>query len=75
MAAPLVAGAAALILETRPAATPAEVARALVESATTGLLKRPGAGSPDRILYAGSSGASGPRSAALSPPRGEVPAR
>jgi subtilisin family serine protease len=67
MAAPHVAGAAALILETRPAATPAEVARALVASATSGLLKRPGAGSPDLILYAGSIGTAAPRADAAVP--------
>jgi hypothetical protein len=48
---PLVAGAAALYLESRPTANPADVAGAIVSAATTGRLQSLGSGSPDRLLY------------------------
>lgn len=51
MASPHVAGAAALFLQTHPAATPATVASALVNQATTGRLGDVGTGSPNRLLY------------------------
>ncbi|WP_167159181.1 S8 family peptidase [Streptomyces sp. MBT27] len=50
MAAPHAAGAAALYLAGHPKARPAQVASALTGSATTGLVTRAGAGSPDRLL-------------------------
>ncbi|MFJ8431106.1 S8 family peptidase [Kitasatospora sp. NPDC094019] len=53
MAAPHVAGAAALYLASHPAATPAQVAAALTSAATAGSLHGLGAGSPDRLLYTG----------------------
>ncbi|GAA3857115.1 hypothetical protein GCM10022243_23120 [Saccharothrix violaceirubra] len=53
MATPHVAGAAALYLSAHPAATPAQVASALTTNATTGAIKNPGAGSPDRLLSVG----------------------
>lgn len=53
MAAPHVAGAAALYLAGNRAATPAQVQAALVASATTGVVVSPGAGSPNRLLYTG----------------------
>ncbi|MFD9635746.1 S8 family peptidase [Streptomyces violascens] len=50
MAAPHVAGAAALYLADHPSARPGQVASALTTSAATGLVTRPGAGSPNRLL-------------------------
>jgi subtilisin family serine protease len=51
MATPHVAGVAALYLQGRPAATPAEVATAVVSNATAGKVGSPGSGSPNRLLY------------------------
>ena len=51
MASPHVAGAAALYLSANPTATPAQVASALVASATVGVLSSVGTGSPNRLLY------------------------
>lgn len=51
MAAPHVAGAAALFLQINPSSTPGVVASALVTNATLGAVGNPGAGSPNRLLY------------------------
>ena len=51
MASPHVAGAAALYLETNPAATPAQVAGAINAAATSGALTNVGTGSPNLLLY------------------------
>ncbi|MCW2607223.1 MAG: family peptidase [Frankiales bacterium] len=51
MATPHVAGVAALYLSTVPSATPAQVAQRLVSTATTGVVKNPGTGSPNRLLF------------------------
>ncbi|CRK56676.1 Alkaline serine exoprotease A precursor [Alloactinosynnema sp. L-07] len=51
MAAPLVAGAAALYLAAHPSATPREVHDAMVGCATTGVISNPGTGSPNRLLF------------------------
>jgi serine protease len=51
MAAPHVAGVAALYLEGDPTATPEVVGQAIVESATLGVLTSVGALSPNRLLY------------------------
>jgi subtilisin family serine protease len=50
MASPQVAGAAALYLQNHPSASPAEVAAALVSSASSGVLTGLGAGSPNRLV-------------------------
>ncbi|CAM5675240.1 S8 family peptidase [Streptomyces aurantiogriseus] len=50
MAAPHVAGAAALYLADRPKATPAQVERALVAGASSGKVSGRGLGSPDKLL-------------------------
>jgi subtilisin family serine protease len=52
MAAPHVAGAAALYLEENPAASPAVVAAVITGSATQEKLLNAGSGSPDRLLFA-----------------------
>ncbi|KFE72084.1 S8 family serine peptidase [Hyalangium minutum] len=52
MAAPHVTGAAALYLEINPNATPAAVSQALNDRATSGVVSDPGAGSPNRLLFA-----------------------
>lgn len=54
MAAPHVAGAAALYLAGNPTATPAQVHSALVANATPNVVASPGTGSPNRLLYTGS---------------------
>nr|WP_330166950.1 S8 family peptidase [Streptomyces sp. HB2AG] len=56
VAAPHVAGAAALYLADNPAATPSQVRNALVANATSGIVTNPGAGSPDKLLYVPCSG-------------------
>lgn len=53
MASPHVAGAAALYVELHPDAAPAEVAAALVENATNGVLTDVGRDSPNKLLYVG----------------------
>ena len=60
MAAPHVAGAAALYLAANPAATPAQVATALVNSSSPGRVLAAGAGSPNRLLYTLGGSASAP---------------
>lgn len=52
MATPHVAGAAALYLEQHTDKTPAQVRDALVAAATPNVVVNPGAGSPNRLLYA-----------------------
>jgi subtilisin family serine protease len=51
MAAPHVAGVAALYLQTNRTATPAMVRSALVESSTGGVVINPGQESPNRLLF------------------------
>lgn len=51
MASPHVAGLAALYLQSNPTATPAAVATAIRDAATTGKVQDGGAGSPDALLY------------------------
>ena len=53
MATPHVAGAAALFLQTSPAATPAQVATRLIGDSTPNKVSSPGTGSPNRLLYSG----------------------
>jgi subtilisin family serine protease len=51
MAAPHVAGVAALLLSSQPALTPAQVAEQLRSWATTDVVGNPGSGSPNRLLH------------------------
>jgi subtilisin family serine protease len=53
MAAPHVAGAAAVVLAATPSATPAQVRDALVGGGTAGVVAGAGSGSPNRLLYTG----------------------
>ena len=53
MSAPHVAGAAALYLQNNPSASPANVTHALLTTATPGVIKNPGAGSPNLLLFSG----------------------
>lgn len=53
MASPHVAGAVALYLQTRPTATPASVASAILSAATTALPTNRLTGDPARLLYVG----------------------
>jgi subtilisin family serine protease len=50
-ASPHVAGIAANYLGRNPTATPATVKSAIVNNATTGVVKNPGTGSPNRLAY------------------------
>lgn len=51
MAAPHVAGAAALFIAQNPSSSPQAVRDGLVNSATTGVVTNAGTGSPNRLLY------------------------
>ena len=53
MAAPHVAGAAALVLGANPTWTPKQVRDALVANATSGVVTSAGSGSPNKLLYTG----------------------
>lgn len=51
MAAPHVAGVAAQYLQTAPSASPSTVSSQLVSTSTAGVVKNPGSGSPNRLLF------------------------
>ncbi|WP_432904179.1 S8 family peptidase [Micromonospora matsumotoense] len=55
MAAPHVAGAAALVLAGNTGLTPAQVAATLFDASTPNKITNPGTGSPNRLLYTGSA--------------------
>jgi subtilisin family serine protease len=59
MAAPHVAGVAALILQGTPAATPSSVAQSIVESATTGKVTSAGSKSPNLLLFSSAAASDG----------------
>lgn len=60
MATPHVAGGAALVLSANPGFTPAQVRDTLVNNATSGVVINPGTGSPNKLLFVGSSGTTPP---------------
>ena len=68
MSTPHVTGAAALYLQANPSATPAQVASFLTSQATTGAVKSPGSGSPNKLLYIGGITASGGGGTTNQPP-------
>jgi len=53
MASPHVTGGAAIYLGLNPDATSEQVANAITDNATTGVVTDPGSGSPNRLLYVG----------------------
>ncbi|MBW4721230.1 S8 family peptidase [Saccharothrix obliqua] len=59
MATPHVAGVAALYLSGKPSASPAEVGKALVDNTSNGVVRNPGAGSPNKLLNTGFIGGGG----------------
>lgn len=59
MAAPQVAGQAAVILSQNPSWTPAQVSSYINSSATTGVITNTGAGTVNRLLYSGPSESNG----------------
>lgn len=67
MAAPHVTGAAALLLESQPNSSPAQVATRINDSATVGVLSGVGAGSPNALLFVGSDPTVAPTTTAASP--------
>ena len=60
MASPHVAGVVALYLEANVSATPGQVAAALLQNATSGVVGNAGSGSPNLLLYSVFGGSSGP---------------
>jgi subtilisin family serine protease len=56
MAAPHVAGGAALILNATPGATPAQVATTMFNNSTPNKITNPGTGSPNRLLFVNTGG-------------------
>jgi subtilisin family serine protease len=60
MAAPHVAGAAALVLAGNPSASPADVASTLITSATPDVVRGASPGTPNKLLFTGSSTPSTP---------------
>jgi subtilisin family serine protease len=67
MATPEVAGAAALYLAAHPTATPQQVRDALVAAATNGVVKNAGSGSPNKLLFTGTLGATTPAAPVTTP--------
>lgn len=67
MAAPHVAGAAALVLSTNPALSPSEVAARLVGGSTLGSVSSAGTNSPNRLLYIDPVSITAPATAPLAP--------
>jgi len=60
MAAPHVAGAAALVLEAHPTFNAQQVRDELVNNATSGKVTNPGTGSPNKLLFVGAGGTTPP---------------
>jgi subtilisin family serine protease len=73
MAAPHVAGAVAALLQTSPSLTPAQVAAAVVDSATKGAVASAGNGSPNRLLHTLLAPASAPAPAPAPAPKPKSP--
>jgi hypothetical protein len=70
MAAPHVAGVAALYLQENPAAAPAAVRDAIVAQSTPGLVSSAGTGSPNLLLYSTSATTTAPPVVTVTAPNG-----
>ncbi|WP_342787151.1 S8 family peptidase [Saccharothrix saharensis] len=68
MAAPHVAGGAAVLLGATPSLTPAQVASAMITNSTANKITSPGSGSPNRLLFVNTGGGPGPGDPAITPP-------
>ncbi|MDQ3698171.1 MAG: S8 family serine peptidase [Gemmatimonadota bacterium] len=68
MAAPHVAGAAALYLAANPGSTPAQVGTALTSNASANKISNPGTGTPNKLLYVGFIGGGPPPPPVDAPP-------
>jgi serine protease len=73
MAAPHVAGAAALYLESHPGASPSEVSAAIVADATNGALTAVDSKSPNKLLHVNGSGGTVIPGAPATPPSTNTP--
>ena len=72
MASPHVAGAAALYLDAHGGSSPSQVGSGLIGDATTGVVTSAGTGSPNRLLYVGTSSGD-PTSPGTTPPPTNTP--
>ncbi|WP_367128120.1 S8 family peptidase [Saccharothrix sp. HUAS TT1] len=68
MAAPHVAGGAAVLLGATPGLTPAQVASAMIANSTPNKITSPGSGSPNRLLFVNTGGGPGPGNPSVTPP-------
>ncbi|MFD0202845.1 MULTISPECIES: S8 family peptidase [Saccharothrix] len=68
MAAPHVAGGAAVLLGATPSLTPAQVADAMIANSTPNKITSPGTGSPNRLLFVNTGDPGGPGSPSVTPP-------
>ncbi|MCE6997479.1 S8 family peptidase [Saccharothrix sp. S26] len=68
MAAPHVAGGAAVLLGATPSLTPAQVASAMITNSTANKISGPGTGSPNRLLFVNTGGGPGPGTPSITPP-------
>ncbi|WP_447008252.1 S8 family peptidase [Saccharothrix isguenensis] len=68
MAAPHVAGGAAVLLGATPSLTPAQVATAMVANSTPNKITSPGTGSPNRLLFVNTGDNPGPGNPSVTPP-------
>ena len=75
MATPHVAGAAALYLQRKPGASPAQVAAAITRSATAGVIKDAGLGSPNRLIFTAAFGDTTAPAISLTRPHQGAPVR
>jgi subtilisin family serine protease len=73
MATPHVAGVVATYLESNPTATPSQVASTITSTATQGVVKSPGTGSPNRLLFSGLTVAPPPEPSPPPPPPSPPP--
>ena len=75
MAAPHVAGVAALLLQLQGALSPANVVAAITANATNGVVLSAGTGSPNRLVFVPAAGDSSTTTSTSSPTSASVPAQ